>query len=846
MPISGLPIQAAIDVFGHHGVGRFKRTSLLTKIRSLYELTVFFLSSKFPYLTENDVTHLFHVQEVCLRTYRMQKCISTKSAVKERSSLPDLFMRSDETTTCNPGSGDYHLLLHYAPPADSKGLQHCGRKRFVATCQTSPFRPPLNWVDHRIVSGGGAREQRRPARHVAYPGFTRGAAQRDGPHRAPLPKFPVPVCLRISHMVADPMDSKNSIGLLPQVRPLLPPVGISEGSCDPGLTDTLDAPKKTQVKTDLLAFHAPRTVRVGDSRLGACWRALSLAGLVFAAWAVLDDGVVLRSWDIESGPLEATVIPAPPSNPPPYCVPPAPLPCAYLDPTQMPGAATPPLLVTTRLAVSRTAPPVPGCDPQIPLAQECRVGGVDGDVVSYFVAGIERMSLVIQHSARFGGASNPLFTSVAIPAGSKSLMDPSGALIPNAISGGPENEDVIPISSILRAAGITLDNLSTPLDGVNQSMRFAGVAVLVDIEYTARALPAHHPRTTQLATFNESTSEYTVHDHYGLSITFSRTGAVTRATPARVLIALAAVGVAVQCAFRVVFSVVVWCLPGRRSNYELIYGASSTSTTKRAPEAQEVTLSNLSPDWAPKPCSRPNPCACAACRQTLDSFPYAHSASNNPSMATVVPPAKHHAQNNHIDTVIDVRTLRNPAPSGTLPFPTPFPSVSTTMELRPAAPAGGPPTPFPSPQQHPTDAGWWRSGRAVVDPSAPRPSVLTLREEEAAAVGLREGWQGRASVGAAAARPSVGPKNEGKVPPNLAPLHVQIRYPISPVLVSPPSPFRRLPPSQQNMNPLSLLPLALLALGSAGALDTRGAPPSEVTLDSVDPQLFTETTYNIL
>jgi len=295
---------------------------------------------------------------------------------------------------------------------------------------------------------------------------------------------------------------------------------------------------------DVFAYETFKTVKVRDRRLGILYYSLSLAIAIYILYTIISQQLYLEKEIVSGGSVRATLqtpnISA--SSPPPYCTRDGS--CVYwpAELVTSPSHEEAATFITSRVTITPNSTPLRReCNPLYPSTPNCVFNFSDTNKTTYFIGGIEDMTLLLSHSVR-----GRLVQTSAVNTDLKgSLLYNNGTLkqyLPvslNAPQSRPANVpgDVISVKEFLDAASIDLDTNSNNTN--SESLRFAGVVMIVFIEYSNRvSMPNEFKYTYSPAVIPGSESKvvdivwdgtinnYVQLDRHGVRIRFIQTGQI--------------------------------------------------------------------------------------------------------------------------------------------------------------------------------------------------------------------------------------------------------------------------------------------------------------------------------
>ncbi|TPX40340.1 hypothetical protein SeLEV6574_g06660 [Synchytrium endobioticum] len=273
---------------------------------------------------------------------------------------------------------------------------------------------------------------------------------------------------------------------------------------------------------ELFAYQTYKVVNIKDRRLGLLYLAFEIAIAVYVLWNIFSSGLYL----IKTIPITGSIrisfqiptgyrtLPTPS-----YCAPSSfSSGCMFLNAEQVvfPYAGQQgSVFITTRISVSNTGVPPPGCSYATPLAATYACSPPAYNTLpsaTYYVANVERYTLMIDHAVR-GQITSGLLLQATVPTtiGTTTTSAMMGRLVAGCTGAGSaptvlqwnetvraaalasrQSGDTMTVGELLTAAdcagnGIDLDANSTSITAsVGESIRSTGAIISMPIIYSNR------------------------------------------------------------------------------------------------------------------------------------------------------------------------------------------------------------------------------------------------------------------------------------------------------------------------------------------------------------------------
>ncbi|KAL7746398.1 hypothetical protein RI367_008241 [Sorochytrium milnesiophthora] len=284
---------------------------------------------------------------------------------------------------------------------------------------------------------------------------------------------------------------------------------------------------------DLLAYNTLKTVRVRDRRLGLLYYSLILAIIVYVIYNIIVRQLFLTKEPITGGSVRSTVQLPQTFKTPSYC--PVPYPCLYLSPTQLvPVQEDGTVFVTSRVTITNATSVAADCNVSTPSRPECIPQFPTTNSATYYAAGIEDYSIMLEHtvkgwklstSTRNGELKGELLNSKDVPTRKYLPYGSSSSDISAAKKDGTSDVvvraidmpgDVMTVSDILAAADVvdqhgrpTLDvDSKSPGAKPGEQIRSSGLQIIVFITYENRLMkPSELKYTYKASRINGSESK---------------------------------------------------------------------------------------------------------------------------------------------------------------------------------------------------------------------------------------------------------------------------------------------------------------------------------------------------
>ncbi|KAI9176032.1 hypothetical protein H9P43_006396 [Blastocladiella emersonii ATCC 22665] len=257
---------------------------------------------------------------------------------------------------------------------------------------------------------------------------------------------------------------------------------------------------------DVLSYSTFKTVKVRDRRLGGLHYFFMLLIVGYIVYTIFSKQLFLATESVTGGSVRTTILPPSALASPPYCDTVAGK-CLYLSSAQItPTTEESTIFVTTRVSLTN-ATVADGCNPFAPASQACQPGFPKSRAVDYYAADVENYTIMVEHTVR--GFS----TAISLRNGDLrgKLLDVEGkpmrSYIPASAPPADRTDeashygndlsrvvvrgtniagDIFSIADLLAAANVSSLNLPTksPSGAANnETMRFAGIVLIVMVDY---------------------------------------------------------------------------------------------------------------------------------------------------------------------------------------------------------------------------------------------------------------------------------------------------------------------------------------------------------------------------
>ncbi|KAK9762161.1 hypothetical protein K7432_012377 [Basidiobolus ranarum] len=359
---------------------------------------------------------------------------------------------------------------------------------------------------------------------------------------------------------------------------------------------------------EIFGYNTARIVQVRDRRLGLLYLFFRLVIAAYIIYAIIENKSYQTQQPVVPGSIQMTLIEPPGGlQTQDYC---RRRNCLFWTTNQIVVRQDPTaVFLTTSVSMKRYLQP-PGCNNLLPGIPGCKFDlQVPIQTEEYFIADIERYTLLIRHSMkRF--PEGPLIQSNSLPG---SLIGMNGKVYPNADQGHFTNEtrldslpgDLMSIGTILGASNVYLDDLSLAPDAdrrIGETLRASGVSIPVSIKYQNQPLDPgdisyqYFPDSTNAevygfeeAQYDPENGSYLVYKRHGIQLVFSQTGNLGRFSLLLLLTSLVAALVPLQIARWLINLLMLRTFKERRIYKKAKYSRTQTLRTIRERRRHRLT-----------------------------------------------------------------------------------------------------------------------------------------------------------------------------------------------------------------------------------------------------------------